>query len=66
MSEESKDGVRDKTDDIVEKRKFGKLGMKEQTLIGQILSPAEGMEHRQKLPIFLPSTEETLCIAQKN
>ena len=34
-------GVRDKTDDIVEKRKLEKLGMKEQTLIGQILSPAE-------------------------
>ena len=30
MSEESKDGVRDKTDDIMEQRKLGKLGMKEQ------------------------------------
>ena len=41
MSKESKDGVRDKTDDIVERGKLGKLGMKEQPLIGQILSPAE-------------------------
>ena len=41
MSKERKDGVRDKTDDIVEKRKLGKLGMKEQPLVGQILSPAE-------------------------
>ena len=30
-----------KRDDIVERRKLGKLGMKEQPLIGQILSPAE-------------------------
>ena len=30
-----------KKDDIVERRKLGKLGMKEQPLIGQILSPAE-------------------------
>ena len=29
MSKESKDGVRDKTEDNVEKRKLGKLGMKE-------------------------------------
>ena len=29
MSKESKDGVRDKTEDIVEKRKLGKLGMKQ-------------------------------------
>ena len=41
MSKENKEEVRDKTDDIVEKRKLGKLGMKEQALIGQILSPAE-------------------------
>ena len=40
MSKESKEEVRDKTDDIVEERKLGKLGMKEQPLIGQILSPA--------------------------
>ena len=40
LSKESKDGVRNKTDDIMEKRKLGKLGMKEQPLIGQILSPA--------------------------
>ena len=42
MSKESKDEVRDKTDDIVERRKLGKLGMKEeQPMIGQILSPVE-------------------------
>ena len=41
MSKENKE-VRDKkTDDIVEKRKLGKLGMKEQPLIGQILSLVE-------------------------
>ena len=40
MSKESKEEVRDKTDDIVVERKLGKLGMKEQPLIGQILSPA--------------------------
>ena len=40
-SKENKEEVRDKTDDIVEKRKLGKLGMKEQPLIGQILSPVE-------------------------
>ena len=33
--------MRDKTDDIVEKRKLGKSGVKEQPLIGQILSPVE-------------------------
>ena len=36
MSKESKGGVRDKTDDIEEKRKLGKVGMKEQPLVGQI------------------------------
>ena len=41
MSKGSKETVRDKTDDIVEKRKLGQLGMKEQPLIGKILSPAE-------------------------
>ena len=41
MSKESKEEVRDKTDDIVENRNLGKLGMKDQPLIGQILSPAE-------------------------
>ena len=41
MSTESKEEVRDKTDDIVEKTKLRKSGMKEQPLIGQILSPAE-------------------------
>ena len=46
MSKESKEGVRDKTDDIVEKRKLGKLGMKEQPLIGQVLSPAEPTRKR--------------------
>ena len=39
MSKENKEEVRDKTDDIVEKRKLGKLGMKEQPLIGQIFEP---------------------------
>ena len=38
--------MRDKTDDIVEKRKLGKLGMKEQPLIGQILSPVETTRKR--------------------
>ena len=46
MSKESKEGVRDKTDDIVEKRNLVKLGMKEQPLIGQILSPAETTRKR--------------------
>ena len=46
MSKESKDGVRDKTDDIVEERKLGKLGMKGQPLIGLILSPAETTRYR--------------------
>ena len=41
MSKENNEEVRDKTDDTVEKRKLGKLGMKEQPLIGQILSPVE-------------------------
>ena len=39
MSKKNKVEVRDRTDDIVEKRKLGKLRMKEQSLIGQILSP---------------------------
>ena len=38
--------MRDKTDDIVEKRKLGKLGMKEQPLIGQILNPVETTRYR--------------------
>ena len=46
MSKESKDEVRHKTDEIVEKRKLGKLGMKEQPLIGQILSPSVTTRHR--------------------
>ena len=41
MSKENKEEVRDRTDDIVEKRKLGKLGMKEQPLVGQMLSPVE-------------------------
>ena len=36
MPEEKKEEVRGKTDDIVEDRKLGKLGMKEQPKIGQI------------------------------
>ena len=46
MSKESMEEVRDNTDDIVEKRKLGKLGMQEQPLIGQILSPAETTRNR--------------------
>ena len=38
MSKESEEEVRHKTDDIVEQRNLAKLGMKEQPLIGQILS----------------------------
>ena len=45
-SKESKEEVRDKTDDIVDKRKLGKLGMKEQSLIGQILSLVETTRFR--------------------
>ena len=46
MSKENKEEVRDKTDDIVEKRKLGKLGMKEQPLVGHILSPVETTRYR--------------------
>ena len=46
MSKVSKEDVRDKTDDIVEKRKLGKLCKKEQPLIGQILSPVETTRKR--------------------
>ena len=46
MSKESKEEVRDKTDDIVEKRKLGKLGMKEQPLVGQILRLVETTRYR--------------------
>ena len=46
MSKENKEEVRDKTDDIVEKRNLGKLDMKEQPLIGQILSPVETTRYR--------------------
>ena len=68
MSKESKGGVRDKTDDIGETRKLGRLGMKERPLVGQIgaLPKPLGIERWQQLPIFLPLTEETLCTAQKN
>ena len=68
MSKESKGGVRDKPDDFGETRKLGKLGMKEQPLVGQIgaLPKSPGTERWHQLPIFLPLTEETLCIAQKN
>ena len=38
--------MRDKTDEIVEKRKLEKLGMKEQPLIGQILSFVETTRKR--------------------
>ena len=41
MSKESKEEVRNRTDDIMEKRKLGKLGVKEQPFFGQTLSPAE-------------------------
>ena len=46
MSKENKEEARDKTDDIVEKRKLGKLGMKEQPLVGQILNPVETTRYR--------------------
>ena len=46
MSKESKDGVRDKTDDNMEERKLGKLGMKEEPLVGQILNAAETARYR--------------------
>ena len=46
MSNESKYGVRDKTDDIVEKRKLGKLGMQAQPLVGPILSLAKNTRYR--------------------
>ena len=46
MSKENREEVRDKTNDIVEKRKLGKLGMKEQPLVGQILSPVETTRKR--------------------
>ena len=46
MSKENKEDVRDKTDDTVEKRKLGKLGIKEQPLIAQILSPVETTRYR--------------------
>ena len=45
MSKENKE-VRDKTDDIVEKRRLGKLGMKEQPLVGQILNLVETTRRR--------------------
>ena len=47
MTKESKEDVRDKTDNIVERRKLGKLDMKEQPLIGLILSPAETTRKRE-------------------
>ena len=46
MSKVSKEDVRDKTDDIVEKRKLENLDMKEQPLVGQILSFAETTRYR--------------------
>ena len=46
MSKDNKEEVRDKTDDIVEKRKLEKLGMKEQPPIGQILNRIETTRYR--------------------
>ena len=46
MSKENKEEVSDETDDIVEKRKLGKMGMKEQPLVGQILIPVETTRFR--------------------
>ena len=46
MSKENKEEVRDKTDDIVEKRKLRKMCMKEQPLVGQILTPVETTRYR--------------------
>ena len=45
MSKESKEEVRNNTDDIMVKRELGKLGVKGQPLIGQILSPAETTQY---------------------
>ena len=60
--------MRDKTDDIVEERKLGKLGMKEQPLVGQILSPAEITRYRAMAATANVSalTEETSCTVQKS
>ena len=68
MSNENKEEVRDKTDDIVEKRKLGKLGMKEQPLIGQILSPVETTRKRALAATakFLAIDRETSCIVQRS
>ena len=46
MSKENKEEMRNKTDDIVERRKLGMFGVKEQPLIGQILSPVENTRKR--------------------
>ena len=46
MSKESKDTARDKTEDVLKKRKLGKLGMKDQVWDGQLLSPAEISRYR--------------------
>ena len=62
------DIVRDKTDDIVE-RKMGKLGMKEQPLIGQDFEPNRNRSEKsawQQQPIFLLLTEETSCTVQQS
>ena len=67
MSKESKENVRDKTDDIVEKRKLGKLGMKEQPLIGQILSSAETTRYTALTATanFLAINTRNKCIVQR-
>ena len=52
MSKESMEDVRDKTNDIVEKTNLGKLGMKEQPLVGQILSPAKTTRYRACRPVW--------------
>ena len=60
--------MRDKTDDIVEKIKFGKLGMKEQPLVGQILSPADTTRYTALAAIanFLAIDRGTSCTVQKS
>ena len=46
MSKENKEEVRDKTDDIVERRNLGKMCMKGEPLVGQILIPVETTRYR--------------------
>ena len=47
LSKESKDTARDKTEDVLKRRKLGKLGMQEHVWDGQVLSPAETSRYRR-------------------